>query len=224
LCSCWDREPTKRPSFRKILEIFDCVLNFEPDIFESAERGDSKLIKTIIQRHEHSEPIPTHNTSHSSISVDSSIVLHRQSPLSNFVREAQSQTALKFNSHTDPKAIVSRRDKFGRTPLIYAVIIGDLNLVKYLVAVGALVDIRDEEYKTVMHYATLHSRTEILSYLCNFLAKEQSHDTTTTLRAVIDAKDSLGMTPLHYSCVRGDKEVGDYSTLSWTCCHFRMRV
>lgn len=36
-----------------------------------------------------------------------------------------------FTSSTNMKRFINRRDKFGRTPLIYATVVGDLNIVKY---------------------------------------------------------------------------------------------
>jgi ankyrin repeat protein len=83
---------------------------------------------------------------------------------------------------------------------------------RFLMSKGAQLDVRDKELKNVIHYAAIHNRLNILSYLCDFTSKKQQSQQSqqqqiTSFVSLIDAKDLWGMTPLQYCCIRGDKEV-----------------
>ena len=58
-------------------------------------------------------------------------------------------------------------DQFGRTPLILATKLGDLETVRLLVETGANVTARDQFHKTALFYAVEAHRRDIVAYLAH---------------------------------------------------------
>lgn len=71
-------------------------------------------------------------------------------------------------------AYVNIRDSKGKTPLIYATIFGNPDIVMLLILNGAGADfsIRDFERKTALMYATEKNDTKIIQMLKDYGAKE----------------------------------------------------
>lgn len=62
-------------------------------------------------------------------------------------------------------ACIEVRDKNGRTPLIWAVIHGDLEMIKYLLGRGAQIDACDTTGAKILTYAALYKKPEVIKYL-----------------------------------------------------------
>ena len=89
---------------------------------------------------------------------------------------------------------VNVRDNYGRTPLIWAVDSGDLDLVNFLVAKGADVNAKDKSDKTPLMRAAFKGDLEMVKGLVD---KD----------ADVNAKDKWGATPLMEAAVRGNLEM-----------------
>ena len=89
---------------------------------------------------------------------------------------------------------VDERDDHERSPLFYATIEGDREIVDLLVQNGANVNARDKQLKSALHFASSEYRIDIISFLIENGAE-------------IDAEDVDGNTPLsdavYYSKGRG---------------------
>lgn len=87
---------------------------------------------------------------------------------------------------TKEKSVINLKDKLGRTPLMEAVIKGDLNIVKALLSAGANVNIHESSGWTALHFAA-----QAYSYEITKILLESS--------AEVDAIDNQGSTPLFRS-------------------------
>jgi hypothetical protein len=113
------------------LDIFDEILNYDPDIFEAVERSKIDLIKTMV---EHCEKELTKEKSSSFHDSHHSLFTTTSYPLTNPLSSHSNQQKSKYNDRVTKTAVntlLNKCDKFGRTPLIYAIVIGNLSLVKY---------------------------------------------------------------------------------------------
>jgi ankyrin repeat protein len=120
-----------------------------------------------------------------------------------------------LNGVIERQLLVARRralaesDSHGRTALIYSAMHGFYDVVEHLVEVGAFLDQQDGDFKTALHYAVLNSRVDIVQYICKCLLRRQSllapHAQSPAW--YINVRDRQGMTPLHYACIRGNREV-----------------
>jgi len=84
------------------------------------------------------------------------------------------------------------------TPIHFAALNGNLELVKYLVGQGADVNARGIDGMTVLLYASKSGNLELVKYLVDDLGMN------------IKEKDKLGFTPLHYSLISGNVDVIKY--------------
>jgi hypothetical protein len=53
---CWSEEPSKRPSFSRILDVMDAILGHQADEFEAAERGKLRRMQDINARFQAAPP------------------------------------------------------------------------------------------------------------------------------------------------------------------------
>jgi hypothetical protein len=79
---------------------------------------------------------------------------------------SQEQRALLAKMAGNPSDL-NATDKDGRSALIYAARLGDLETVKWLVEAGARVKIRDRFHKTALFYAVEAHRRDIVEYLAS---------------------------------------------------------
>lgn len=82
----------------------------------------------------------------------------------------------------------------GRTPLHWASLGGNLEMVKYLIAAGAQIQALDNDRQTPLHMA---STPEVSTLLV-----ERGAD--------VNAKDTYGRTPLHYAAYYGREGLAQY--------------
>ncbi len=92
-------------------------------------------------------------------------------------------------------SIVNSRDKMGRTPLMEAVIINNFAICKYLVEVGADINLQENGGWTALHFAAQEYSYEITKYLIEN-------------NAGVDFKDNFGNTPL-FRALFNSKGKGD---------------
>lgn len=84
-----------------------------------------------------------------------------------------------------------------KTPLHYATLGGHIDIVTYLVEMGADINARDKDARTPLHFASLHGHLNVVQYL-------------TERGADINAKDCLGRTPLHWAAREGHLKIVQY--------------
>ncbi|MCA7010493.1 ankyrin repeat domain-containing protein [Wolbachia endosymbiont of Tribolium confusum] len=89
-------------------------------------------------------------------------------------------------------AILNAQDRYGWTPLYFAVSSNRLDIVRYLIENGANINAKDKEGKTPLHWASSNGKLDIAKYLIGKGAN-------------IDAKDDGGRVPLN--------EAGSYSNM-----------
>eukprot|EP01121_Diplochlamys_sp_Union-15-3_P007592 TRINITY_DN1946_c0_g1_i3.p1 TRINITY_DN1946_c0_g1~~TRINITY_DN1946_c0_g1_i3.p1 ORF type:complete len:496 (-),score=44.64 TRINITY_DN1946_c0_g1_i3:83-1540(-) len=85
----------------------------------------------------------------------------------------------------------------GKTPLHLTIESGSISVLDYLVCRGADPSIVDHHGRNSLHHACIHSRLLSLAYLLHH----------PSCREYIYASDELGMTPLHYAAVIGNKSM-----------------
>ena len=99
-------------------------------------------------------------------------------------------------------------DSWGRTPLHIAVSLGNLNIIKLLLSVGARVDAVDASGRNSLHIASMNGSVEIVKLLLlefpsfSFLQNSNGEENTNT-DAVLHAVDELGLTPFAHACQSG---------------------
>jgi len=87
--------------------------------------------------------------------------------------------------------IVNSMTYNGMTPLHYAALIGNNNIIKELISYGANINFRDEEGDTPLHYAVRERKENSLVYLLQLGADKNQ-------------KNDDGETPLHFACCFGE--------------------
>jgi ankyrin repeat protein len=132
--------------------------------------------------------------------------------LLNGIREKLGTLKLPFKK----KSKVDLQDKYGRTPLTYAIWNGDVTLVQLLIKARARANVRDELDGTPLSYAFCNGNAEIINLLAKrkrvvdiendinrllLSAAERGHEEVMSLllktnRANIEAQDPDGRTPL----------------------------
>jgi ankyrin repeat protein len=81
-------------------------------------------------------------------------------------------------------------------PMATATMNNDTEMMIWLMDNGAYLDYRvgdKDQWKTPLHLAAVHNKTSALKTLIQF-------------GAWVDAKDTLGLTPLYYACMQGNTE------------------
>jgi len=91
-------------------------------------------------------------------------------------------------------ALIELSDRYGRTPLLYAVCGNHTDLTAYLLSVGASVSTRDNRGWTALHHAAEIGSPEIVELLI------RNH-------ADVNAANSLQWTALHQAVLRGRMRV-----------------
>ena len=86
------------------------------------------------------------------------------------------------------KGVKNKTDSIKRTPLHYACLAGQLQIVKYLLYKNANINAKDINGDYAIHYATKQGHLQIIKYL---IYKQNSLN---------DVKGFYGKTPLHYAC------------------------
>ena len=86
-------------------------------------------------------------------------------------------------------------DKDGKTPLSLAAEHGCIEVVKYLVSIGANVEAKDKYGKTPLLLASYYDHLDVIKYLISIGANK-------------DAIDNDGKTPLDYAKDKGRKKLG----------------
>jgi ankyrin repeat domain-containing protein 50 len=121
-------------------------------------------------------------------------------------------------------AQVDSMDKYGRTPLVYAVWNGDIIAIKRLLKAGASIDLGDEIGGTPLSYAVCNGRDDVLKLLLKkgtevssgddismallLSAAEKGHEVVVKLlletdKANPDVKGGEGRTPLSWAAEKG---------------------
>ena len=91
-------------------------------------------------------------------------------------------------------AVMDLHDRYGKTPLHYAVCGNHENLIAYFLENGGSVMARDNRGWTALHYAADNGNPDIVEMLL-------SH------HADVDAVDAMQWTPLHHAVMRGHTRV-----------------
>jgi ankyrin repeat domain-containing protein 50 len=125
-------------------------------------------------------------------------------------------------------AQVDSKDRYGRTPLVYAVWNGHIAVIKLLLKAGASIDLRDGIDGTPLSYAICNGRDDVLKLLFKkgnkadlvdnismtllLSAAEKGHEAVVKLlletgKANLDMKDVTGRTPLSWAAEKGHKAV-----------------
>jgi len=91
----------------------------------------------------------------------------------------------------DQGANANARDEDGCSPLLWAVLAGNKELVKMLLAQGAEVNVSNLDGETPLHWAAVTGKIEIAQLLLDKEAK-------------VNAKDVFGITPLRSASLNGD--------------------
>jgi ankyrin repeat protein len=121
-------------------------------------------------------------------------------------------------------ADLGSKDELGRTVVLLAThFAGDLELVKWLQAKGAPLDVPDVNGRTALHFAAEDGRLDLVRWLVEqgaevdrrdgqkrtalFLAAVNARDDVVAFladrRATIDVQDQFGDTPLMLACAKG---------------------
>jgi len=68
---------------------------------------------------------------------------------------------------TKKKVNLNYRDDWGKTPLVYVSLKGNLDAVKHLINAGADADATDDFQNTALHHAVVSKNTELAKYFCS---------------------------------------------------------
>lgn len=99
-------------------------------------------------------------------------------------RQIGRTAALRWRSpRPEPIMALMTTDDFGRSPLHYAALDGEVALVQTLLAAGSDINARDRDDMTALHFAAQDYRCEVVTILL-------------AAGAAIDAVDRFGNTPL----------------------------
>jgi ankyrin repeat domain-containing protein 50 len=125
-------------------------------------------------------------------------------------------------------AQVDSTDKYGRTPLVYAVWNGDITVIKRLLKAGASIGLKDDIGGTPLSYAVCSGHDDVLRILFKkgtkigsaddismallLSAAEKGHEAVVKLlletdKANPDVKDGDGRTPLSWAAEKGHEAV-----------------
>ena len=91
------------------------------------------------------------------------------------------------------------RDKYYRTPIMYAAWTDEIEMVKHLLNLGSDIILKDKSGWNILHHAVQKASIRTVEYLC----VEIPSDAATSL---VNAKDPQGMTPLHMAIKRSSSK------------------
>lgn len=87
---------------------------------------------------------------------------------------------------------VNLRDDTGNYLITYAIIKNNINIVKLLLTKGSLIDITDQEGRSLLYLPIKYGYNDIIKLLID-------HDVKSVGISIIDSKDTYSNIPLHYS-------------------------
>lgn len=158
-----------------VLIIFPFILHSQNDIFDVCRKGTYKDISTI----------------------------YDQSPNSINIRNEEGYLPLTLASYHGNEEVVkflvtkvddlNGSSNYG-TPLMAAVVKGNLDIVKILLNVKVDTNIADVNGTTALHYATIFNQVETVKLLVDAGAR-------------IDLKDNRGQTSLDYATLKGNQQI-----------------
>lgn len=117
---------------------------------------------------------------------------------------------LKVPSLATPKiCVVNIPDNLGMTPLIVAASRGHLQIVRWLLDVGADLDAQNSRGQTALHRAVSRGSSDLIELLVASSEKKNA-DHRAAHRRWMDLQDSHGESALFYASVDNNEEVGRY--------------
>ena len=96
----------------------------------------------------------------------------------------------------DDIELVNITDDDSNTPIFYASLGGQLDVIKFLIEKGAKADLKNTSAETPLHYAAYGGSTNVTQ----FLIKKGLE---------VNAKNLYGYSPLHYAVLAGKKDAAD---------------
>lgn len=98
-------------------------------------------------------------------------------PTKNLINTSQMGLLDMVQSAVDRGADINAKDDIiGHTPLINATINGDMKMVKYLVSVGAKIDVGDKTKVTPLMYAAWYGHHDLVKYFLNKTRNREMKD------------------------------------------------
>ncbi|XP_063673929.1 uncharacterized protein LOC134811121 [Bolinopsis microptera] len=94
---------------------------------------------------------------------------------------------------------INVRDKYSRTPIMYAAWTDEIEMVKHLLNLGSDINLMDNSGWNILHHAVQKDSMRTVEYLCVEIP-------TNAATSLVNAKDPHGMTPLHMAIKRGSSK------------------
>ena len=91
------------------------------------------------------------------------------------------------------------RDKYYRTPIMYAAWTDEIEMVKHLLNLGSDIILKDKSGWNILHHAVQKASIRTVEYLCVEIPSDAAS-------SLVNAKDPQGMTPLHMAIKRSSSK------------------